>query len=815
MNSTFQGNVITGFQSGPADEDNESLLSALSAAVKPGSGPTKGNAQLAGSGALTYTPDQDATGVDSFKYVLTDPGGFTDEATVTFTIEDTTPPITAKDAAVSLVLASKSQQTFKRSLVPSVVNPKKAALAFREVAGTRTYTKDGGGTSKAVFVELASTGGLTVRPAPRWTGEVEFDYQVTSLVDNGVGDFSKAKRASARITIASGEILRTLKANDYGRLEFRRGDDSVVRCYRIDPFFGVNLRATYDYAPTRPLFGGPFTIDSQGIFLSGTGTPGVVFDPYFPARFPAGSKLRVNCDGAVSLLPLGTVPTGDVAATLARKAVIPNQAPLLFPTTAEFKGTRVRSVPPGTTVEVLPEIVDADGLTFEWKATGGTVFRNKGKTTLWKLPAERGLYKIYVLASDGHGALVQSAKALTTDAAKPVTDNVKWPLPEGTSTAMISDNHFLSFFYNKYNGNPKVLPDDAKSSCLYYLHIGAATKCTADGKVTKGITIAAWRKKWGFGTGNKTEVRALYRNVADLGLQRRMEAIRTKAGAAYNVCNHDPNLVSAAGSVVVDRSLSNAIDRERFVACVAMEYSGPAGNPGGKRFTKFLVFGPDGKLLTHVDLDGRGEKFVPGVCVACHGALGGYVRYAAPSGRAKGDIGAKFLPFDIDNFAFSDQPAFAEDKQLAALRRMNLLILETDPTPAARELIDGWYPKGSKAFHGDFVPKGWRDEKQLYLRVVRPSCRGCHVSLPNGPNFGSLADFTGRGALIKSHVCGYRNGSSGARSDDVLYSMPNALVTFDRFWDTGFRIEPRLLADFLVRRKLLPAGSTCDPPAAE
>jgi len=39
----------------------------------------------------------------------------------------------------------------------------------------------------------------------------------------------------------------------------------------------------------------------------------------------------------------------------------------------------------------------------------------------------------------------------------------------------------------------------------------------------------------------------------------------------------------------------------------------------GLPFARFLIFGPNGDLLPSVNLDGNGEKFVPGACVACHG----------------------------------------------------------------------------------------------------------------------------------------------------------------------------------------------------
>jgi hypothetical protein len=69
--------------------------------------------------------------------------------------------------------------------------------------------------------------------------------------------------------------------------------------------------------------------------------------------------------------------------------------------------------------------------------------------------------------------------------------------------------------------------------------------------------------------------------------------------------------------------VDNAVAGKDLVACGAMDYSVA---PGVNRdeankdqpFTRFLIFGPSGALLPSVNLDGRGEKFVPGTCTVCH-----------------------------------------------------------------------------------------------------------------------------------------------------------------------------------------------------
>ena len=104
--------------------------------------------------------------------------------------------------------------------------------------------------------------------------------------------------------------------------------------------------------------------------------------------------------------------------------------------------------------------------------------------------------------------------------------------------------------------------------------------------------------------------------------------------AAY-VCNHpgaaaDPN-VDPTGLFPAQSGIDTAIDNvlkvdaahpqgRNLVACVAMDRSSDTVDVNGNKtrdhfgepFTRFLIFGPNGDLLPSVNLDGNGEKFVPG-----------------------------------------------------------------------------------------------------------------------------------------------------------------------------------------------------------
>ena len=158
--------------------------------------------------------------------------------------------------------------------------------------------------------------------------------------------------------------------------------------------------------------------------------------------------------------------------------------------------------------------------------------------------------------------------------------------------------------------------DTRLSACLYYRALGAVEDCDAQGNPSGSISFADWKTKNGFGLG--ADVAANFINQSDLNLVRRMVATRSASGnIAFFVCNTPGP--DGKSQTEIDRVIEKGMDDKNKVACVAMEYTPVTGANGGQPFTKFFTFGPDGTLLLSINLDGRGEKYMPGACVACHG----------------------------------------------------------------------------------------------------------------------------------------------------------------------------------------------------
>lgn len=380
-------------------------------------------------------------------------------------------------------------------------------------------------------------------------------------------------------------------------------------------------------------------------------------------------------------------------------------------------------------------------------------------------------------------------------------------IPQAYSNGMPGAQRFLA-----YKGQ-----DTRLSACMYYRSFGAVRDCDAQGRFVDPITLDDWKRQHKLSpyNGTNTEVSAVYINQRDLSLVRNMIATQSSANdTAFYVCNAPgPDGLSQREA---DDVISTAMANEKRVACVAMESSVTPGRNGDQPFTKFLTFSPDGSLIASVNLDKRGEKYMPGACVACHGGSK-YIGRFPETGNPSPDLNAKFLPFDTGNYVFSSAQPWTEAAQGAALRRLNELVLGTQPAPATTALINGWYAGSSTSLDKTFVPAAWSqfdpttasidatraDSARFYREIVATSCRTCHTAMRT--TFDWDASLSGVPRLLSyrnsAHICG---GSA-----DVLAngSMPNALSSVDRMQD---HIQSDATLALLVQKFL-----GCTAPAAD
>ncbi|MEQ1779604.1 MAG: hypothetical protein ABL863_13770 [Nitrosomonas sp.] len=637
-------------------------------------------------------------------------------------------------------------------------------------------------------------------------------------------------------------------------------DSAEASCLHSDPFFDIDKTAIIEVVDANNLLVAKTRANTDGKFLIGVRNP-----------LPGGGyKLRASCSLRKTEIPVNIGPVGSV---ISQDLELPiNHKPVITGMVARLAGQAVAGVPLGTTVNVRVTASDKDGDVFfyRWRSTAGTVQNTNTPNVSWTLPSTgKGLHFLYVDVSDQKGGHVSRRVAISTDG------GIVAATPKATPRPLASDVFPETDRFLTYRGL-----DTRKSACQYYLALKAVTGCDASGNpIGPKLTFAKWRARNSIGgpkgPAQLGEIQASFRNVADLDLVRNHHARKVNAShISYYVCNHG--------------KATGAVPDINLVACVAMEYSIIPGVNNNKPFVQFYTFGPTGELYLSVNLDGRGEKFLPGNCVVCHGG-DGYFHHFPESGVTARDanIGAYMLPFDLDNYEYDTAPNRTRAAQEDAVRRLNLLIKETSPTPVARQLIDGWYPGGIGKQRSNFVPPGWNetldktlpaksrgdafDASELYLKVVKHSCRLCHVAM--GTKLG--LDFNRYSQLVKRDSAGNpildpitgepvplddpttapddRVGDFVAgHSDDIFgefnqigqnndlhtYStvcdkdgngpstwnifdnivepgktMPNALQTFNRFWQDPEQIA--LIHLFLEREVGITSGSDpnndCDP----
>jgi hypothetical protein len=376
--------------------------------------------------------------------------------------------------------------------------------------------------------------------------------------------------------------------------------------------------------------------------------------------------------------------------------------------------------------------------------------------------------------------------------------------------------------------------DTSDTACEYYVTIGAVDRCggsstgTLLGALINPTTFQAWKNEVGIDNdaqhpGNPTHV-ARFINQVDLNLTREHHMVyygRDRA-AAY-VCNHKgpfPTKQDPTGLFPpqdeIDALITDAQQNpQNTIACVAMEFStrGQRGQPPSPTpFTKFLIFGPDGALWSTVDLDGRGPKGVPNVCTACHGGkfdyedADGHFEPGVVTPRPPGDLGAHFLPFDIANFAFSSN--LKPDQQEQQIFTMNLDVynIERDRSPSIQELIAGWYggdmnmtpTNMAPRFDRIYIAPSWKSDpinRDAYLKTYSHSCRTCHVAMDRAAAEQAPSVIS---SFAKQLVCDQSTSitASTAIQPADAHVMPNAKVTFDRFWlSLDHTVSPPDVAD--------------------
>ncbi len=383
-----------------------------------------------------------------------------------------------------------------------------------------------------------------------------------------------------------------------------------------------------------------------------------------------------------------------------------------------------------------------------------------------------------------------------------------------TALTVSDPNAFLLFPNPQLQSDGSKQTDTAAYTQAYYAAIDPTSARD---------TLNKWKAANGFDSGTGTQVTVVFGDRRDLGYGRRMTARQNTDGTiAFYVENY---LVQAGAAYAYSPlNLDAAVVRDTrwLLGINAIEYSpGPAG---GASFTKFFNFNATtGQRATAVDLDGRGDKAMPGPCITCHGGRGDALTPPDASGQprfnlvqyalsqTRGDVQARLHPFEADAFGFSATAGFTRADQEAALKVINKMILCSYPLPTPSALPEDacrrpaieseWQGTAADfikaAYGGDglpnatfsdtYVPFAWTSAGQttLYQSVIAPACRTCHMMRGTGAqsdlDFTSFAKFQSYADRTKAHVVDRGN-------------MPLAKIVFDAYYTSN---RPDVMATYL------------------
>jgi cytochrome c553 len=329
-------------------------------------------------------------------------------------------------------------------------------------------------------------------------------------------------------------------------------------------------------------------------------------------------------------------------------------------------------------------------------------------------------------------------------------------------------------------------------------------------------TLAAFKSRNGFGTGGN-EVTVVIGDKRDLGYGRKITGRMNSDGTiAFVVDNFMVNNYGGYTQVNGDAAILG--EMKWHIGTNAIEFSpGPGGTVN---FAKFYTFAPvTGERVLAGNLDGRGDKALPTICVNCHGGRGdaltpsglfpklNYLQsgpVGGPAGGARGDVGAKAHILEPSAFDFSTISGFSRASLEAKLKELNKMVLCTYPKPAsetagafdscrraanpdeyqgtAAAQIKHMYggndlPNAAAETTDTYVPTDWQSagQESFYFSTIANSCRVCHSVLGTGRqsdiDFQSFAKFDGYSDRIKAHVVDRGN-------------MPLAKLVYDKYWTT-------------------------------
>lgn len=363
-------------------------------------------------------------------------------------------------------------------------------------------------------------------------------------------------------------------------------------------------------------------------------------------------------------------------------------------------------------------------------------------------------------------------------------------------------------------------------------------------------TLDAWKSKNGFDQGY--DVHVIFRDSKDLGYGRDMYARKNDDGTlAFFVNNFVVSVGEGNPANYGPLNLYAATDQnfDYHLGSNAIEFSPQDENdPSSEKILKFFTFtSKDEDQVQHrlnkANLDGRGIKHMPSICLTCHG--GNLLPLNADNSFNLLSLkSAKLNQLEVNSFEFLSSGLFSQSEQEPAIKLINQWVRDSYAEMGLRDATQvGFWDSsfveaianaryGGQEFTLDSyqqqtIPVGWQQTsfrpegvENLYHQVIEPHCISCHslrgykagdddlvepivingesLKLGNAINFSSYEKFVSYSDLIIDYV--YRRGV-----------MPLSLRNAELFWQPPYS-APALLASFLTGFDVLNSEGEIQPP---
>lgn len=363
-------------------------------------------------------------------------------------------------------------------------------------------------------------------------------------------------------------------------------------------------------------------------------------------------------------------------------------------------------------------------------------------------------------------------------------------------------------------------------------------------------TLAKFKAKNGFGNGTGTEISIIIGDQRDLGYGRKMTGRQNPDGTiAFVVENYLVGGYGPYSTLNVEAAIRG--ETKWHIGTNGIEFSPIAagesgvGKPNtstnGTKFIKFYTYDPvTGARLLAANLDGRGNKAMPTVCISCHGGRGDpltpsglFPRHMNSESLARGDVAAQAHPFEPASFDFSSLSGYTRTSLEANIKELNKLVLCTMPRPSSetagtfdgcRRTANSNEYQGTAAAHikhmyggnnlpnataettDTYSPGDWASAGQstLYDTTVAQACRVCHSLRGTGNqsdiDFESFTKFDGYADRVKAHIVDRGN-------------MPLVKLIFDKYWNTSAMQTP--VVTFLTGKGYSDANKRPGRPIAD